>query len=674
MAQRKLGSLKATDVVLITAASLTADVSGVLPVANGGNGTGSYTDGQILIGQTTGNTLAKAALSGVISMDKNGLTAFTPALNGGGSLLYANTTIPAGNTVANTTSELAFTSAYSLAANTLHAGDVITVDLMGLYSAGAVVPTLTIKVKWGSTLMASTGAITVANVTNDLWTARVKFAVQSIGASGAIEAQGNAMISTTASAELGVGMTNTAAITIDTTSIQNITATATWSAANASNTITLRIMAVNQDTTQAAAGTVTNVSCPDASLLVNSGSSTPAVSLNTFGASVRDPALADLAPIYSQSGSINGSSTLSKLLGQGDDSCCDGRLTLTTGIAVTNTNVTGATTIYFTPYVGDRITIYDGTRLRMYSFTEISLALGTLVNAQAYDVFIYDNSGTITLEFAEWKNATVTMTQATPCVVTWSGHGMVTGNSFTLTTSGALYTGLTANTQYFVTKIDANSFKLSTSLVNLDAGTFIATTGSQSGTQTGHHPQARQTQLVQQNGAQYKTGALTRRYLGTFCTTTTTTTEDSTSNRYLWNNCNRLERPLSVTDSTTNWTYTTATWRQVRATSTNGVNFVTGIVEDNVSAEALAVAVNGTGAWIAPGIGVNVTSANSAQIRGAGSGSTSMTLGAFYRGYPGLGFNTLNWLEISQAVGTTTWYGQNSSAIQQSGLVAIVRG
>ena len=39
------------------------DVSGTLPVANGGTGQTSYTDGQLLIGNTTGNTLSKNTLT-----------------------------------------------------------------------------------------------------------------------------------------------------------------------------------------------------------------------------------------------------------------------------------------------------------------------------------------------------------------------------------------------------------------------------------------------------------------------------------------------------------------------------------------------------------------------------------------------------------------------------------
>lgn len=83
MATKKTGSLKGTDVVLITSVNLAAsDVTGVLPVANGGNGTGSFTDGQILIGNTTGNTLTKTTLTGTSNqvVVTNGAGAITLSL------------------------------------------------------------------------------------------------------------------------------------------------------------------------------------------------------------------------------------------------------------------------------------------------------------------------------------------------------------------------------------------------------------------------------------------------------------------------------------------------------------------------------------------------------------------------------------------------------------------
>lgn len=63
MALKKLGSIKAVSDVLVTSADLASDVTGVLGVANGGTGQTTFIDGQLLIGNTTGNTLAKANLT-----------------------------------------------------------------------------------------------------------------------------------------------------------------------------------------------------------------------------------------------------------------------------------------------------------------------------------------------------------------------------------------------------------------------------------------------------------------------------------------------------------------------------------------------------------------------------------------------------------------------------------
>lgn len=79
---------------------------------------------------------------------------------------------------------------------------------------------------------------------------------------------------------------------------------------------------------------------------------------------------------------------------------------------------------------------------------------------------------------------TFTVTLATPGVFTLTAHGLQTGDQIYLTTTGALPTGLAANTLYYVERIDANTFYLATSRANAYAGTRIATSGSQSGTHT----------------------------------------------------------------------------------------------------------------------------------------------------------------------------------------------
>lgn len=83
-----------------------------------------------------------------------------------------------------------------------------------------------------------------------------------------------------------------------------------------------------------------------------------------------------------------------------------------------------------------------------------------------------------------YSTSTVTVTIAAPGVMTWTAHGLVSGQRIQLATTGALPTGLAAATTYWITVIDANTFNLSTSLANAQAATFITTTGSQSGVQT----------------------------------------------------------------------------------------------------------------------------------------------------------------------------------------------
>lgn len=79
---------------------------------------------------------------------------------------------------------------------------------------------------------------------------------------------------------------------------------------------------------------------------------------------------------------------------------------------------------------------------------------------------------------------TFTVTIATPGVITLTAHGLVTGDQVYLTTTGALPTGLTANTLYYVIYIDANTVRLATTRANAYVPTPINTTGTQSGTHT----------------------------------------------------------------------------------------------------------------------------------------------------------------------------------------------
>lgn len=77
---------------------------------------------------------------------------------------------------------------------------------------------------------------------------------------------------------------------------------------------------------------------------------------------------------------------------------------------------------------------------------------------------------------------TTTITIASPAVVTLNSHGLIAGDSVQFTTTGALPTGITASTDYFViaTSLTTNQFEISTTV----GGTAITTTGTQSGVHT----------------------------------------------------------------------------------------------------------------------------------------------------------------------------------------------
>lgn len=85
---------------------------------------------------------------------------------------------------------------------------------------------------------------------------------------------------------------------------------------------------------------------------------------------------------------------------------CTGRLTLTSGTPITTSDVTAATDIYFTPYHGHQIALYDGSsNWELLTFSEISVSVPS-TSATPFDIFVYNNSGTVTLATSDWTNDT----------------------------------------------------------------------------------------------------------------------------------------------------------------------------------------------------------------------------------------------------------------------------
>lgn len=91
-----------------------------------------------------------------------------------------------------------------------------------------------------------------------------------------------------------------------------------------------------------------------------------------------------------------------------DSGICELRLTLTSGTPVTISDVTSASTVYLTPYIGDRISLYTGNRWKLYHTSEISLSLSGLTTGKNYDIWASDNgSGGVALSLSNaWTNDT----------------------------------------------------------------------------------------------------------------------------------------------------------------------------------------------------------------------------------------------------------------------------
>jgi len=66
--------------------------------------------------------------------------------------------------------------------------------------------------------------------------------------------------------------------------------------------------------------------------------------------------------------------------------------------------------LYFHRHCGDKIALYNGTQWELHTIPETPTALSLIGeytgNNYPFDIFIYDNSGTLTLEVEEWASAT----------------------------------------------------------------------------------------------------------------------------------------------------------------------------------------------------------------------------------------------------------------------------
>ena len=101
---------------------------------------------------------------------------------------------------------------------------------------------------------------------------------------------------------------------------------------------------------------------------------------------------------------------------------CNGRLSLTSGVAVTTADVLAATTLYWVPIDGGEVALYTGTAWVKTVQAQLSIAIPALASTPC-DVFIDYNSGTPGLALIAWTNDT---TRAT-ALATQDGVLVLTG-------------------------------------------------------------------------------------------------------------------------------------------------------------------------------------------------------------------------------------------------------
>jgi hypothetical protein len=254
----KLPVLDGSNLTSLTATNL----SGVVPVANGGTGQSTYTDGQLLIGNTTGNTLSKATLtagSGVSITNGNG-SIIIAATGSGGTVTSAGLSLPAEFTVTNSpvTTSGTLTGAWaSEGANKVFAapnGSAGTPSFRSLVSADLP----TVAVAQGGTGATSFSA-NQAVVANGTGTALTSFTCSSTQVLG-FDVSGNA---TCVSGSAAISSLTAAAAT---NSIDNTTYAQTWnwSTATTQNPLTLTANALTT-------GSILSVTTSDSSLNSTSG-------------------------------------------------------------------------------------------------------------------------------------------------------------------------------------------------------------------------------------------------------------------------------------------------------------------------------------------------------------------------------------------------------------------
>lgn len=183
---------------------------------------------------------------------------------------------------------------------------------------------------------------------------------------------------------------------------------------------------------------------------------------------------------------------------------------------------------------------------------------------------------------------------------------------------------------------------------------------------------SRATALVRQDGVLVRSGATTRRYLGTVYVDGSKFTRLTLTQSWIWNFYNKITRHLVIRETTANWTYNSSTWRPLNNNSANHVDIVVGIqYYRTLAVSSNVVAFLHKNEGVMAGIGLNSTTSDTATLRTTSSGGgdgdgwyNTTSYGVFTT----VGRNIFYALERSDGTNITLYSGDSTNVGAKSGI------
>ena len=286
----------------LTALNASNVSSGILAVARGGTGQTSYVNGELLIGNTTGNTLTKATLTAGTNI---GIT------NGTGTITIATSATPS------------FTTVTTSGAGTI--GAALAVNGSSITTTGTGTATLFNTNALGLNLGGAATAISIGATTGTLTVNNTTLAAKAITASTTLGVTGN----TTVGGTLGV----TGAATLSSTL-----------AVTGNTTITGDLAVNGSDITTSGSGTATVFNTNALTLNIGGAATAVNIGAGTGTLTVNNTTLAAKAITASSTLGVTGAATLSSSLGVSGNTTVGGTLGVTGNTTLSTVTVSGVIT------------------------------------------------------------------------------------------------------------------------------------------------------------------------------------------------------------------------------------------------------------------------------------------------------------------------------------------